>query len=137
MRGGLERGGAARGELPAAGAGPGPLRGGTWREPAKGVRGSRGSAVADTLVARPGEFRLYVFDFSLLPELVAGDTLAGPPVITATPAGLTVGTPGISGKTVTATITAGTVERDYQVSCSCTTAGGSTLVCEGRLEVST
>lgn len=91
--------------------------------------------MADTLVAHPGEVRKYTWDFSLFPEVVAGDTLTGTPTITASPAGLTIGSPSISGPRVTALITVGAATASYLTVCAAATAGGSTLECLGRLEV--
>src|SRR5580700_5459794 len=46
----------------------------TWTESARGVTWSAPNMA--TLVKRAGETRLYTMDMSLLPEIVAGDTVA-------------------------------------------------------------
>lgn len=91
------------------------------------------------LTARPGEVRAYTFDFSQFPEVAAGDALTGTPVVAVTPPGLTLGTPSVvagnPASTVEVLITMGSAEQLYSLTCTCATADGSTLVCEGRLSV--
>jgi hypothetical protein len=73
------------------------------------------------LVKRAAESRVYSMDFSQLPEIAGGGALAAVTSVTASPAGLTVGTGTISGNTVQVTLSGGTDGILYQVSFTATT----------------
>jgi len=99
-------------------------------------------AMAVTLTKRPNEVRTYVFDFSEMPEIKAGDTLTGTPTITqsSTPSNataLTIASIKISadGKKVTAVISSGSSGGSYVLTCQCGTTQGSTLVGGGDMLV--
>jgi hypothetical protein len=84
----------------------------------------------------PAWLRTFRFDFSSFAEVVAGETISSPSV-TATPSGLTIGSPTIPSGTsrVEATVTGGAGGQRYNVTCSVTTSGGATLTIEGFLDV--
>lgn len=78
--------------------------------------------------------RVYSFDFSLQPEQSgAADILSG--TVTATPAGLTVGTPSVVGKTVQAQISSGKVGSSYVIRATGTTSTGVVMTVCGRLQI--
>jgi hypothetical protein len=89
------------------------------------------------LVKRAAESRLYSMDFANLPEIVAGGALAAVTSVTASPAGLTVGTGAIAGTKVQVTISGGTDGVLYQVVFTATTNANpaATLVGIGYLLV--
>jgi hypothetical protein len=91
------------------------------------------------IIHRPNEVRTYSFDFHLLPEFVAGDSLTGVPTIAIDVAGPTLSAPAISGlNLVLVTVGPGGVDgQKYKLSCKCGTVGGSTLEIEGELLIST
>ncbi len=100
--------------------------------------------VSTTLLHRPGESRVYAFDFgSIFPELfLGGEVLTSPGTVTATPSGLTLGSPEIATKGrlkdtgVNCTISGGTDGVDYLVKCSlAVTSGGNKLTTGGTLQV--
>lgn len=70
----------------------------------------------------PDESRLFTFDFSTFPEILSGNTLVTP-TVTATPAdgNFVVGTPGVSGNSVTVQLSAGAPGQTYVVKCDVTT----------------
>ena len=84
------------------------------------------------LIKQPGETRQFSMDFSSLLDTV--ETISSP-VITSTPAGLTVGTASISGSKILFTIAAGTHPVRYRIEVTVTTSGGATLVGDGVLKV--
>lgn len=91
-----------------------------------------------TLIKHPEEDLLFSFDFSARTELDA-DTLTGTPevdteLITGTGA-ITVGSITIASKTVTMTITGGTLDDLHELVCAVDTAGGRTLAAVGRLRI--
>jgi hypothetical protein len=88
-----------------------------------------------TLPKEVARVRLYVFDFSMEPEVVAGETLVTPTIPAVT--GLTISAPAVisadfdgvpANKGVAATISGGAAGSVYLVECRCTTVGGATLV---------
>lgn len=99
------------------------------------------------LVKRSAESRVYLFDFSALPEFGNGDTLTGSPTVTATPAGLTLGSVTITNSppaplgTGTANsctqlrVSGGVNGTTYQMVSTASTTLGNTLVCLGVLQV--
>jgi hypothetical protein len=87
------------------------------------------------LTKKAGEVETFAFEFKQRAELVAGDTLTGTPTVSATPSGLTLGSPFLSGSQVRVTISGGTSGTQYLVTCTVVTAGGSTLQSVGPLNV--
>jgi hypothetical protein len=98
---------------------------------------------ATQLDKRAAEIRRYTFDFSLFPEIVAGDTLTGTPVITleqTLPKGTVAVAPVATSivratSAVTCVMTGGEDGSSWRVECTCTTTGGFTLVCVGYLRI--
>jgi len=88
-----------------------------------------------TLIKRPDWARTYRWDFSDFAEIEAGQTLTGTPTVTATPSGLTLGSPAISGAYVTCAVSAGTADYVYDLTATVTTSGGATLSIVGKLAV--
>lgn len=78
--------------------------------------------------------RLYDFNFATFSELVAGQTISSPSVVSS-PSGLTVGSPTVSSALVQVRLSGGTAGTDYSVTCSVTTSGSSTLTIVGILKV--
>lgn len=98
------------------------------------------AATIQQLIKRPGEERLYSFDFQYFPEIIAGDTLSSvdaDPTVTVTPTGLTIGAIAISGDTVTVVLSGGDNEATYDLLCTCRTLADRILQSAGRLLVST
>jgi hypothetical protein len=85
----------------------------------------------------PGDIRAYTMDFSFFQELsaVGGDTIASVTSNTITPAGPTLGSSTISGKTVKFTITGGTAGVLYVVKTTIVTSSNAVLVGQGSLFV--
>jgi hypothetical protein len=90
----------------------------------------------------PGESRLYSFDFSDQPEIVAGAILVGVPVVTATPAGLTIGSAVVAGagKLVNVPLSGGTISGGpdptvFLCECVVSTNGGAILNGFGKLSI--
>ncbi len=81
------------------------------------------------------EARQYILDFSQMPEIVGGDTLASVTSVTATPSGLTVGTGSISGATVLVELSGGTSGTLYSVEAVVATTAGWVLAGVGQLSV--
>jgi hypothetical protein len=115
-----------------------------WVESARGVIFTESSRARtwtaptmSILVKRAAESRVYSMDFSQLPEIVGGAALAGVTAVTASPAGLTVGTGTIAGNTVQVTLSGGTDGVLYQISFTATTNASppATLVGIGYLLV--
>ena len=92
-------------------------------------------------VKRPGESRLYDFDFSRL--LSTGETIASVTGVTQTNRGnvvgstaLTIGAPSTdSGSLVQARISDGTDDEDYCLEAEAVTSDSNTLICAGYLYV--
>jgi hypothetical protein len=77
--------------------------------------------------------RLYEFDFADFDEVVQGETLSAPSVPAVS--GLTIGAPSVLGAKVLVRISGGTAGTLYNLSCSVTTSGGSTISQAGVLSV--
>ena len=97
-----------------------------------------------TLVKREEEVRYYVMDFSLLPEIVAGDTVSSVTSVTVTtstygasPSDLTLSNEGVASgnKGAQVEISGGIDGSMYQLSFEVLTANGDTLVGIGYLYV--
>ncbi len=98
-----------------------------------------------TLEKRPLEIRLYTMDFSLLPEIVGGDTItsAAAPVVTTSSQGavagdLTITSVAIAGSPPTAVkcqISGGVAGSDYEITFRVGTANGYTLQAVGYLQI--
>lgn len=95
-----------------------------------------------------GESRIFLFDFQDFPEM-ASDTISSA-TVASTPTGPTIGSPTAttadqdpgegdpeipSGKGVQVSVSGGTAETSYLLTCTMTTAGGSILVVKGWLDV--
>ena len=83
----------------------------------------------------PDESRTYQFDLSA--DLDTGDTISGTPTVTATPSGLTIGTPIVDSGKVNVQLSAGSAGVQYTVKCVAATAGSDTIVVRGLLRVAT
>jgi hypothetical protein len=84
------------------------------------------------------EVRLFDFDFSKMPEIVAGDTLSGALLEQSAASGagaVALSAPAIDGAKVKFTISAGTPGALYRIVCTVTTLAGRTLVGVGDLQV--
>lgn len=79
----------------------------------------------EKLIKQPAESRLYSIDFANL--LGTGESLSGTPTVTASPTGLTIGTPAISGTTVQVRISSGSDGVPYKLECVVATSDGNTL----------
>lgn len=88
-----------------------------------------------TLTKLVGESRTYAFDYSRCAEVLSGQTLTGTPTVTASPSGLTIGSPSIAGSQVAVQISSGTLGQTYLLSCLTTTSGGSTVGVQGNLSI--
>jgi hypothetical protein len=108
----------------------------------RGVVGYMPQLQVPTLPKEVARVRLYVFDFSMEPEIVAGETLVTPTIPAVT--GLTISAPAVisadfdgvpANKGVAATISGGAAGSVYLVECRCTTSGGATLVRRMNLSV--
>ncbi len=95
-----------------------------------------------TKAKRAAAARVYCFDFTREPELIAGETLDTPTVPAVS--GLTIGSPSVlaaafdgvqAGKGVKVQVSGGTAGTVYEVECRCTTSGGATLVSVFKLSV--
>ncbi len=71
--------------------------------------------------------RAYEFDFGDFEEVIAGAVLSAPSV-TASPSGLTIGSPVVSGTDVNVQISGGTAGVAYLVTCTVTLGGGPSTV---------
>lgn len=96
-----------------------------------------------------GEAIEYRFSFAL--RLAAGQTLAGTPTVTASPAGLTIGAPALNteafddgeipantvavNEAVVVRITAGPTRQPYELICLCGTSDGQIVGGKARLIV--
>ncbi len=90
--------------------------------------------LAGTLHKPAGASRYYLFDFSDFAEVAAGETLSAPAVVSV-PAGLTVGTPGVSESQVAVLVSGGVVGGRYTLTATVQTSGGAVLTFDGRLVV--
>lgn len=90
-----------------------------------------------TTIKRPGESRLYEFDFTDL--LATGETVSAVSGVTATtPSGssaLTVGSPTLTSPSAFVRISGGTSGYVYLLTCTVTTSASNTLVACGHLRV--
>ena len=82
----------------------------------------------------PDEARPYQLDFSN--DMDTGDDITGTPTLTATPSGLTIGSPTVAGDKVTVQLSGGTAGRKYTIKCVASTVNGHTVVARGILTVS-
>lgn len=91
---------------------------------------------------QPAESRVYQFDFADYPEIAENsETLTGTPTVTASPSGLTIGAPTISGTKVRFRVSAGTIASEgidqyYLFECAVATSGSNTLEQDGVLILS-
>ena len=77
------------------------------------------------LQKEPGTIRLYSVNFGNQPELRdSGEMLTGP-AVSASPAGLTLGTPAVSGARVQFAVAGGADATDYDILVTVTTSGGA------------
>lgn len=84
--------------------------------------------MANSLVKLPGDSRLYQIDFSNIDEILDGQTISSA-TVTATPSGLTLGSPTISGEAlVIVAIHGGTAGTLYQLKVTANVSGGSVYV---------
>lgn len=86
------------------------------------------------LTKRADWSRIYTFTFAVFAEPAGGETLSSP-VVTGSPTGLTIGTPSVSGSTVTVRISGGTAGVTYDVTCAVTLSSGGALSMVGHLVV--
>lgn len=125
-----------------------PRRGLTFRESARGLvflepnRGltfnvRRGTMPIQTLVKRPGETRVYVYDYANFPEIDGGDSLSGSPTVNIVTGDdeLTAGSPSRSGDTVEVAYSDGTSGVEYLTEMLCNTNSGAVLACVGKVKV--
>ena len=84
------------------------------------------------LVKQPGETRQFSMDFSSL--LDSGETISSPNV-SASPSGLSLGSPSVSGTKVLFTIASGAHPVKYRLEVTVNTSGGAILVGDGVLRV--
>lgn len=108
----------------------------TFYEPRRSVTW-RADLMPTVLTKRPTEVRNFDFEFGYQPEITGGETLSGTPTVAATPSGLTIGSPTITGTKVRVQISSGTDGVEYRLTCTCSTSGSKTLVALGDLRVST
>lgn len=92
----------------------------------------------DTLEKDAAESRVFDFDYTDTPEIIAGQTIAsvetGYP--SATPStGITIGSPIISGPKVQFLITAGTPDQRYLIKCLAVTSAGRKIMAKGYLKI--
>lgn len=85
------------------------------------------------LTKRPGESRLYDFDFAGV--MATGETISTVTGVTATPTGLTVGATSSSGTIAQVRLSGGTDRTIYELTCTVTTSASNTLELVGRLQV--
>lgn len=85
------------------------------------------------LLKAPDDDLPYSFDFSLF-DVMESDTMASA-TVASTPSGLTIGSPSVSGDTVTVRISAGTDGTTYRLKVQGTTTGGYDIVCYADLYV--
>ena len=96
-------------------------------------------SVVSKLIKHPDEVRLYDFDFSAMPEIIAGDTINGLVAITSTrfngSGSLTIGSGIINGALVQFTIGSGNDGDEFLLECKVSTLAGRTLVGCGNLDI--
>lgn len=80
----------------------------------------------------PDEQRTLAFNFAT--KLATSDSVASISGVTAS-AGVTLGTPSLSGSVVSVRVSGGTVPSDYTIVCKVNTAGGDLLELRALLEV--
>lgn len=88
---------------------------------------------ADTCVKQPSESRGYSINFVNL--LASGDSLASVISVSASPAGLTLGSASTSGTSVQFTISGGAAGVSYRIEAIVTTTLGETIEGDGVLVV--
>ncbi len=83
------------------------------------------------------DLRAYYFDFSKMPEIVGGDTIASVVSLSviSTPSDLTLGSTAISGAKVSVIISGGSANTIYTIRCLVALASGLHLSWEGQLEI--
>jgi len=95
------------------------------------------------------EVKLYCWSFADEPAVKFDGVTLSSPAITATPTGLTIGTPSVLaavfynndgstvpiGQGVVALVSGGTAGQDYLLACAVTTSDGQTPVMKGKLGV--
>jgi len=90
---------------------------------------------AAALKKQVAESRKYTMDFS--PNMASSETISSVTSVTATPTGLTIGTPAIVGQTVEVQISVGTNNTLHHVVFKIVTSAANTLVADGWLQVHT
>ena len=80
----------------------------------------------ETIPKTAAEVRIYDFNFSAQPEIENGDVITSVDELSATPSGLTIGTPmiGWDGKRVQAQLSGGTNGTRYLLKCRVVLTGG-------------
>lgn len=98
--------------------------------------------MAQQLLKRRGESRLYNFDFSQFPEIAGGDTLTGIPAVAAVlfsgqgnPPAITSPSIASDNKSVNVMLASGDDGTTWRMECTCSTTAGSILVCVGLLDI--
>lgn len=86
-----------------------------------------------SLIKQPGESRLYSMEFAA--NLAAGETIATVDSVTASPSGLTIGSPVANGTKADVRISGGTAPTTYKVTFTVTTSASNILEAEGVLVV--
>ena len=89
----------------------------------------------DTLQKYAVESRTYRFCLGYVPEIAGGDSIAVVQSVTATPSGLTIGTPVTEGINVYFTISGGVAGTTYTVACVVQTISGAVIEGKGYLQV--
>ena len=78
--------------------------------------------------------RVFTFDYSRVPEIIAGDTITTAGTVACSPVGLTIASASTSGSLVQVRISGGAAG-DYDVIAAPTTSSGSTLFAKEKLQV--
>jgi hypothetical protein len=81
----------------------------------------------------PDESALFNFDFT--EDLATGESIQGTPAVTASPSGLTIGTPSVSGAIVQVRLSSGATRTRYEVRCRVATDQSNTFEGAGDLLV--
>lgn len=92
------------------------------------------SLTSHTIIEKqPSESLNCSMDFA---NYVSGSSITiSSPSVTASPAGLTLGSPSVDGQTVEFTVSGGTDGQNYRIQCTITTSDSETLVGDGILKV--
>lgn len=94
----------------------------------------RDTTYADNILAKtPAEEVFFHFDWTK--RLLEGETITGTPVVTASPAGLTLGTPTVDGAKVQVSIKLGTAGLLYTLKCKIATSLSQAREISGYLVV--